>query len=84
MAYQTISFRIEVDTLEALDSLAASERRDRTFLLNQAVENYLDLQNYHDTLVREGLKAAKQGKFVSTAEMKERLTKLSAKRQAVK
>jgi predicted transcriptional regulator len=81
MSIRTISFRIDTEKLNALDELAASQRRDRSFLLNQAVENYIDLQAYQDSLVTQGIKAAAEGNYVGTAELKKRLGKLIAKRQ---
>jgi predicted transcriptional regulator len=67
---KTISFRIPAETVDTLDALAASLDRDRTYLLNEAVERYLDLNQYHIKLIEQGLRAATAGDFVPDAKMK--------------
>jgi len=69
-AVKTISFRIPTDTVESLDELAESMDRDRSHVLNEAVENYLRLNEHHIKLIRKGLRAAERGDFVPDAEMK--------------
>jgi predicted transcriptional regulator len=44
MEKQTISFRLDSDKVDALDVLAKALDRDRTYLLNEAVSAYLDVQ----------------------------------------
>jgi predicted transcriptional regulator len=56
--------------VETLDALAETRDRDRTYLLNEAVEHYLELNEYHIKLIEKGLRAAKAGDFVPDAEMK--------------
>jgi len=67
---KTISFRVPAETVDTLDALAASMDRDRTYLLNEAVERYLDLNQYHIQLIEKGLRAADAGDFVPDAQMK--------------
>lgn len=69
-AVKTISFRVRTDVVETLDALAEKMDRDRTYLLNEAVERYLELNEYHIQLVKKGLRAAEAGDFVPDAEMK--------------
>ena len=64
MDKQTISFRIDEDKVDALDTLAAALDRDRSYLLNQAVEAYLDVQQWQLAQIREGLKQADAGSLV--------------------
>jgi predicted transcriptional regulator len=73
---KTISFRMPADTVETLDALAESMDRDRTYLLNEAVERYLELNEYHIKLIRKGLRAAEAGDFVSDAEMKKLIARM--------
>lgn len=77
---RTVSFRIDTEKLAALDSLAAAAQRDRSFLLNEAVKNYIELQTYHDELVRTGIRAVAEGKHSDTAAMRKRLAQLTGKR----
>lgn len=74
---RTISFRLDEDKIEALDGLAESADRDRSYLLNEAVANYLELQEYHARLVKEGLAAVKAGKTIEPVEVRRRIAKLA-------
>jgi predicted transcriptional regulator len=78
---RTISFRIDEEKIEALDGLAASAERDRSYLLNEAVANYLELQEYHARLVKEGLEAAKKGRAMEVTQVRKRIAKLSRGRR---
>ena len=73
---KTISFRMEAQKLGALDALAETLDRDRTYLLNEAVERYLELNEYHIKLIEKGLRAAEAGDFVPPARMKRVITKM--------
>jgi predicted transcriptional regulator len=46
MEKQTVSFRLESDKVAALDALAGSLDRDRTYLLGEAVQAYLETQDW--------------------------------------
>jgi RHH-type rel operon transcriptional repressor/antitoxin RelB len=75
-ALKTISFRMPVEAVESLDALAERMERDRTYLLNEAVEHYLELNEYHIKLIQKGLRAAKEGKLVSHADVKKMIGKM--------
>ena len=75
-ALKTISFRIPSEKVETLDALAATMDRDRTYLLNEAVEHYLKLNEYHIKLIKKGLRAAERGDFVPDAEMKRLIARM--------
>lgn len=75
-ALKTISFRMPADTVETLDALAETMDRDRTHLLNEAVERYLELNEYHVKLIQMGLRAAEAGEFVPHAEMKKLIARM--------
>jgi predicted transcriptional regulator len=62
---KTISFRARTEKIDALDSLAAAQDRPRSYLINEAIANYLDLHAYQDALIREGLKEMHKGRVVS-------------------
>ncbi len=70
MDKQTISFRIELDKLDALDSLAGVLDRDRTYLLNEAVSAYLEVQQWQIDQIKASLKQADAGKLVSHQKVK--------------
>ncbi len=73
---KTISFRMRADAVETLDALAETMDRDRTYLLNEAVEHYLELNEYHIKLIKKGLRAAERGDFVPDAEMKKLMARM--------
>jgi predicted transcriptional regulator len=77
---RTISFRLPPEAVETLDELAESLDRDRSYLLNEAVEQYLEVHEYHTRLIAKGLRAAKEGKFVAHAEVKEMIQRLGRKK----
>jgi predicted transcriptional regulator len=58
---KTISFRLEAEKVAALDELAKVQTRDRTFLLSQAVDAYLDVQRWQIEHIKEGLRQADSG-----------------------
>lgn len=64
------------EAVETLDALAETMDRDRTYLLNEAVEHYLELNEYHMKLIEKGLRAAKAGDFVSDTEMKKLVSRM--------
>jgi predicted transcriptional regulator len=61
---------LPADAVETLDALAERMDRDRTHLLNEAVERYLELNEYHIKLIEKGVRAADAGDFVPDAAMK--------------
>jgi predicted DNA-binding protein len=59
---RTISFRLDEDKIAALDGLAESADRDRSYLLKEAVANYLELQAYHAKLYRRRTRGSESRK----------------------
>jgi predicted transcriptional regulator len=77
---KTISFRLPAEAVETLDAMAESLDRDRSYLLNEAVEHYLELNQYHAGLIAKGIRAAKEGKFVAHSEVKKMIQKMGRKK----
>jgi RHH-type transcriptional regulator, rel operon repressor / antitoxin RelB len=77
---KTISFRAETEKIKVLDSLAALQDRDRTYLLNEALDHYLELNQYHLDEIRAGVKQADAGKLVDNADLKRHIAKWRKKR----
>ena len=63
MQQKTVTFRAPGDKIKALDSLAALQQRDRSFVLNEAVDQYLSLNECHIALINEGIRQADAGKL---------------------
>src|ERR671931_1117291 len=72
-AEKTISFRADREKIKALDSLAAAQDRPRSYLINEAISNYIELHAYQDALVRRGLEDMRKGRVVSHEEVLTRL-----------
>ncbi|MFZ1011282.1 MAG: ribbon-helix-helix protein, CopG family [Candidatus Sulfotelmatobacter sp.] len=70
MEKQTVSFRLESDKVSALDELANSLDRDRTYLLAEAVHAYLDIQRWHLEQIRAGIAEADAGKVIDHRKVK--------------
>lgn len=75
MEKQTLSFRLDSDKVGALDALAEALDRDRTFLLNEAVSAYLDVQQWHIEQIHAGLRQADAGKLIDHAQVRKAMAK---------
>jgi len=71
MDKHTVSFRIDADKVNALDTLARALDRDRSHLLNEAVAAYLDAQRWQVEQIRKSLRQADEGKLVPHAKVKQ-------------
>jgi len=58
------------DKVEALDTLAEALDRDRTYLLNEAVVAYLEVQRWHIEQIERGIRQADAGKLVDHDKVK--------------
>ncbi len=70
---KTISFRADAAKIDALDSLAAAQDRPRSYVINEAITNYIELHAYQDALVRKGLEDMRRGHVVRHEEVVNRL-----------
>ena len=70
---KTISFRAVTEKIDALDSLAAAQDRSRSYLINEAITNYIELHASQDALVRRGLEEKRKGRVLSHEEVVKRL-----------
>ena len=70
MEKQTVSFRLASDKVSALDELAASRDRDRTYLLGEAVLAYLDTQKWQIEQIRGGIADADAGRVIDHGKVK--------------
>ena len=76
-----ISFRAVAEEIEALDLLASAQERPRSYLINEAISNYIELHAYQDALVRKGLEEMRKGRVVSHEQVLKRLKKTGRPRQ---
>ena len=78
---KTISFRAVAEKIDMLDVLAAARDRSRSYLINEAITNYIDLHAYQDALVRKGIEEMRKGRVVSHEEIVRRLKRAGRARQ---
>ncbi|MFY9644946.1 MAG: ribbon-helix-helix domain-containing protein [Terriglobales bacterium] len=72
---KTISFRADAEKIDSLDSLAAAQDRSRSYLINEAITNYIELHAYQDALVRKGLEEMRKGRVLTHKDVVNRLNK---------
>ena len=72
---KTISFRADAAKIDTLDSLAAAQDRPRSYLINAAINNFIELHAFQDGLVRKGLEEMRRHRVVSHDEVVKRLAK---------
>ncbi len=80
-AEKTVSFRAEAGKIDALDSLAAAQHRPRSYLINEAITNYIELHAYQDALVRKGLEELRKGRVVSHENVVKRFSRTTRSTQ---
>lgn len=66
----SVSFRTDSKKLKQLDALAKRQRRARTQLIDDALENYLEIQRWQMRQIDLGLRAAEAGDFASDEEVR--------------
>ncbi len=69
MTTEAFSVRTDPKKIKKLDKLAKQQDRSRNYLVNQAIDQYLELLAWQDERVKEGIKAADAGRFASDAEI---------------
>ena len=69
MTRTTLSFRTDEETRSRLDLLAEARRRDRSFLINEAIEQFLELSDWQEAQVHAGIEEADRGQTVPHEEV---------------
>lgn len=75
MGKTTITFRLDAEKREALDALAEVSDRDRSYLLNAAIDAYLDTHRWQVEHIRKGLRQAQAGQFAGDKEVVQALAR---------
>jgi len=70
MSKETITFRIDEKKKAALDAVAVSMDRDRSYIINEAVESFLSIHKWQIEEINKGLKEADTEDFASDKEVK--------------
>jgi len=61
----SVSFRTRKTQIHQLDALAKQQHRDRTQLIEEAIEQYVALQHLYLARIDEGIQAADRGEFAT-------------------
>lgn len=79
----TISLRITGEKKDALDKIAASLDRDRSWVINEAIDNYLDLYQWQVEHIGVALRKAntRDARWYTSDEVRGRIAKLEAARR---
>lgn len=75
MSKLAISLRIENKKIQEIDELAKISKRDRTFIINEAIEAYLSVQTWQLAHITQSVSDADSGKFVSDRDVEKVLKK---------
>jgi predicted transcriptional regulator len=78
---QPVNFRLEDDKVAALDRLAKSLDRDRSYLLTEAVNSYLELHEWQIEQIQEGIREADAGRLIDHDVVVKRMSKKMQKRR---
>ena len=61
--------RLDPEKRKQLDAIAQQQDRSRNYVVNQAIEAYLDTHAWQVEHIRAGLAAAERGEFATDEEM---------------
>lgn len=79
MATESMTITLEPSLRQRLVALAQSTQRDETALIEEALSNFLDLQEWQRQRIEQGLAAADRGEFASDDDMARILSKYEPK-----
>ena len=65
MAGKVASVRMEEKKLERIDELAKATNRSRGWLINQAVDRYLEYEEWYLKAIEAGMEDVKEGRTIS-------------------
>jgi predicted transcriptional regulator len=64
----SVTVRLDQETVTFLDQLAVAEDRDRSYLIKQAVANFVQLHRWQIDEIEKAVKEADAGQFLSDEE----------------
>jgi RHH-type transcriptional regulator, rel operon repressor / antitoxin RelB len=67
--------RIDNDTLDRIDTLASTLSRSRTWVINQAIERFLDYEEWFVQEVTDGLEEVERGEISTDEEVSSAFSK---------
>ena len=79
MAKEVMTVRIDPETKQALDTIAATLDRDRSYVVKEALAAYVETHQWQIEHIQRGLREANAGKFVPERTMKRAIQRLRRK-----
>lgn len=76
MSKEIITVRVDRDQREALDRIAQGFDRDRSYILNEAIECYLQMHQWQIEEIERAIIEAEEGDFANEEEVKEVFARL--------
>ena len=78
MDTEAFTIRSDSNKVKQLDKLASQMDRSRNYLVNQAIDQFLEIHAWQIERTKEGIKAADEGRFASDKEMERIFNKYEA------
>ncbi len=75
MKAQTVSARLNPDTVKKLELLVKATARSKSYLVAEAFETYVEDQTWQIGAIKEGIVEADKGKFATDKEVKKTFKK---------
>ena len=69
MGTEAFSVRTDSRKVQQLDKLAKQQDRSRNYLVNQAINEFLELYAWQEERIKAGIKAADEGRIAGEGEM---------------
>ncbi|MDH3594846.1 MAG: hypothetical protein OEM93_08365 [Rhodospirillales bacterium] len=69
MGKETVTFRVDSEKKDALDTIATGLDRDRSYVLNQAIDAYIETHRWQFEHIREGVRQADAGEFANAEDV---------------
>ena len=66
---ETITFSLDAEKRKAIDKIALLLERDRSDILNEAIDAYLQVQQWQLEHIKESLRQADAGEFATEEEV---------------
>ncbi|MEQ9238554.1 CopG family ribbon-helix-helix protein [Coleofasciculus sp. E2-BRE-01] len=77
MSKENVTFRLDPDKRAALDAIAAGMERNLTYVLNQAINAYLEMHQWQLQEIQQGITEADAEDFASEQEVSAVFTRLT-------
>jgi len=69
MSKENITFRLDSDRRVALDAIAAGLDRDRSYIINEAINLYLEVYHWQVEEIKQSIAEADAGDFATEDEV---------------